>query len=59
MIEVISFERPDYCPYCDTQRVVELYDKWDKPLRYTLFLDMFYNGKKEELDKDYFYLRCK
>lgn len=51
--------RPDYCPYCDTERSVELYDRYDNPLRYTIFLDRFYNGKEKELIKDYVYIRCR
>ena len=54
-----EIKRPDYCPYCDSDRSIELYNRYNKALRYTVFLDMMSSGKISELSKDYEYLKCK
>jgi len=35
----INIKREDHCIYCHSDRVVELYDAYNKPVNYSYFLD--------------------
>ncbi len=41
--------RGDYCTKCNTQRSIECYNKFDKPINYTYFLDQLEKGRTEIL----------
>jgi hypothetical protein len=56
---MFNIERPDFCPHCKTQRCIELYDRFDNPIRYTLFLNLFFEKKVTELSKGFYYLKCR
>lgn len=57
MINMVIPIRPDYCPICDKNRVVELYDLFGNPLKITQLYD---NDMLDILDrKDVSEMRCK
>jgi hypothetical protein len=61
MIQPITFIREDYCFKCDTPRMIECFDVFNRPLNYSLLLD-----RKEQMNiqdrinmKDLYYMKCK
>lgn len=36
--------RGDYCHKCDTERSIECYDKYDRPINYNLLIDKHLNN---------------
>ncbi len=50
MKPLIEFARMDDCSCCNTQKSIECYDIYDKPINYTYFLDR-YEKDKEVLTK--------
>lgn len=64
MVKIMNIIRPDKCMECKTDRCIELYDIYDKPVNYTYLVDMYERGKREDiidrLDKRQLsYMKCK
>jgi hypothetical protein len=44
-IKAVAFCRPDYCNKCNTERAIECYDVYSRPINYTLIMDYVEKGK--------------
>ena len=59
-MEVISFKQQDHCVSCNTDRVMELYDAYNKPISYSYFLDNIKTVDMGIFDKrELSYFKCK
>lgn len=55
--------RPDYCVLCDSQRSIECYDIYGKPINYVILVDKYNRNKELALDilhnKNLSCMKCK
>lgn len=57
MIVPIYYTREDTCPLCNKEKSLEIYDKFNNPIRFSTILDF---GELERLkSKQLRYMRCK
>ena len=62
MIYPIERLRGDYCDCCNSERSIECYDKNNRPINYTVFIDMYMKDKEiiKKLDnRELSYMECK
>jgi len=62
MQKMIEFKRPDYCIHCETERAIEGYDKFGKPINYTYLIDQKQLGKEvsDKLDRrEVTFMKCR
>lgn len=61
LIKPFILERDDYCTNCRTQKTIELYNIYDKPMRYSNLLSFANNINLDSvLDKTVLsYMKCK
>lgn len=52
-----EFGRPDICPYCNSNRALEVYNRFDKPMNYSFILDRKQNPSEKLIDIEY--IKCK
>ena len=55
--KAFTLYRPDHCPICNNDRVLELYDWYNHPVRFTTMVDM--NDYSKLHEKRLHHLRCK
>lgn len=62
-MKVFNFVRYDYCNQCNTDRSIECYDSYGKPVNYSLLVDQYL--KEKDIDRvlngyrTFIYFRCK
>lgn len=64
MIKIMNTIRPDKCMECNTDRCIELYDIYDKPVNYTYLVDMYERGNNQNIiekfdNRQLSYMKCK
>lgn len=61
LINPITFLREDYCIVCNSNRSIECYDVFNRPINFSRIIDI-YNNKKifnEQNIKDIYSMKCK
>lgn len=56
MIRGVIYDREDTCPKCKRKRALELYDKYNKPGRFTIMLDR--NDFRPLHIRSFYYMKC-
>ena len=59
-MKVISFKRQDHCIECHSDRSIEIYDEYDKPINYSYYLDTIDKRKSDTFDRrPLCYMKCR
>lgn len=60
MIKPVRFYRPDMCIKCKSERSLDCYDKYSRPIGFSRIIDLKQKGKNVTINsKELHYMKCK